>query len=291
MANKEDHSTYAEALYGPDSCDFVGAMETKILTLIELDVFELVKRESNMNVISGVWTLCRIQYPDGFIRKVKARYCACGFKQIEGYDYFKTHSPVVMWMLVRLLLVMSILLNLETSQIDYTATFVHKPIDYLVYVEAPVGFQTQIGDIDYVWKLNKPLYGLCQSPKKYCLYKKVKLESMGFVQSIADPCVFMSAEVICLIYVDDALLFYKSPQAMESLKQKMRKDDMLFCDKDSVACYLGVHMDRREDGTIHLTQSGCIVEAMHLNDKTVYYVDIPCTKFLPLDEFDFPTDK
>ena len=54
MANKEDHPTYAEALYGPDSCGFVGAMETEILTLIKLDVFELVERESNMNVISKV---------------------------------------------------------------------------------------------------------------------------------------------------------------------------------------------------------------------------------------------
>ena len=114
---------------------------------------------------------------------------------------------------------------------------------------------------------------------------------MGFVQSIADPCVFMSAEVVCLIYVDDALLFYKSPQATESLKQKMRDDGMLFCDKDSVTGYLGVHIDRREEGTIHLTQSslaGRIVEAMHLNDKTVDPVDTPCTKFLPLDEFGCP---
>ena len=41
-------------------------------------------------------------------------------------------------------------LDLETSQIDYTAAFVHVPIDYLVYVQAPVGFHTQIGDIDCV---------------------------------------------------------------------------------------------------------------------------------------------
>ena len=34
MANKEDNPTYAEALYGPDSCGFISAMETEILTLI-----------------------------------------------------------------------------------------------------------------------------------------------------------------------------------------------------------------------------------------------------------------
>ena len=96
MANKEDHPTYAEVLYGPDSSGFVGALETEIPTWIEIDVFELVERESNMNVISEVWTPCRKQYPDGLIRKLKARYCAQGFEQIEGYDYFESHSPVVM---------------------------------------------------------------------------------------------------------------------------------------------------------------------------------------------------
>ena len=66
---------------------------------------------------------------------------------------------------------------------------------------------------------------------------------------------------------------------------------MLFCEEDSGAGYLGVHIDRRDDSTIHLTQKGLaahIVEAMHLNDKIVDLVDTPCTKVLLLDEFCCP---
>ena len=72
----------------------------------------------------------------------------------------------------------------------------------------------------------------------------------------------------------------------------MKDDGMLFRDEDSVAGYLGVHIDWRKDSTIHLTQKGlahCIVEVMHLNDKTVDAVDTPCINFLPLDEFGSPT--
>mmetsp|Transcript_1356 Transcript_1356/g.1519 ORF Transcript_1356/g.1519 Transcript_1356/m.1519 type:complete len:131 (+) Transcript_1356:163-555(+) len=68
----------------------------------------------------------------------------------------------------------------------------------------------------------------------------------------------------------------------------MRNDGTLFRDEDSVVGYLGVHIDRREDSTIHLTQKSLAspnVEAMHLKDKTVDPVDTPCTKFLSLDEF------
>ena len=65
-----------------------------------------------------------------------------------------------MWMTVQLLLVMIILLNLDTTQIDYTAAFVHAPIDCLVYVECPKGFVVE----GKCWKLKKSLYGLAQSP-------------------------------------------------------------------------------------------------------------------------------
>jgi hypothetical protein len=68
-----------------------------------------------MKVLSGVWALKRKRYPDGSIRKLKARYCARGFEQVEGIDYLKKIAPVVMWLTVCLLLIMSILLELETT--------------------------------------------------------------------------------------------------------------------------------------------------------------------------------
>ena len=71
-------------------------METGILTLIELNAFNMVEIKPDMNIISGMWALRWKQYPDGLIKKLKARYCAQGFEQIEGYNYFETHSPVVM---------------------------------------------------------------------------------------------------------------------------------------------------------------------------------------------------
>jgi hypothetical protein len=100
-----------------------------------------------------------------------------------------------MWLTVRLLLIMSILLELETTQINYTAAFVHADIDCLVvYVAMPPGF----GIPRQVWKLRKSLYGLAQSPRNYFLYTRYKLIKMGFVQSEADPCLFISSDIICL---------------------------------------------------------------------------------------------
>ena len=46
-------------------------------------------------IISSVWAFRRKRYPDGSVRKLKARICARGFEQIEGVDYFESYTPIV----------------------------------------------------------------------------------------------------------------------------------------------------------------------------------------------------
>ena len=62
---------------------------------------------------------------------------------------------------------------------------------------------------------------------------------------------------------------------------------ILFREEDSIAGYLGVHIDRKKDNSIVLTQSGLaerIIDALHLNDDTADPADTPCTKYLAIDE-------
>ena len=287
MAIKEDTPTFKEAMASPDAAGFITAMEEEVTTLTEKDAFEVIPRPRKHKVISGVWAFRRKRYPDGSIRKLKARYCARGFEQQQGIDYFETFAPVVMWLTVRLLLIMSILMKLETKQIDYTAAFIHAPIDCVVYVEMPLGFKEK----GHVWKLKKSLYGLAQSPRNFFLHTKKQLISLGFTPSTADPCLFVSRDVICLIYVDDALLFYKNAEAVDRLTARMTKEDMHFREEDDVAGFLGVHIAHKDDGTIHLTQKGLaerIVEALHLNDSSIRPVETPAINYLPIDKHGEP---
>ena len=81
------------------------------------------------------------------------------------------------------MLIMSLILNLSTKQVDYTAAFVHADIDEPpnynkmsaeekaqtgVYIEMPRGFKRP----GKVLKLKKSLYGLKQSPRNVFLYLK-----------------------------------------------------------------------------------------------------------------------
>jgi hypothetical protein len=145
------------------------------------------------------------------MRKLKARFCARGFEQIKGVDFTETFAPVVNWTTVRFLLMMSILLGLETKQVDYAAALVQVDIDTVVYVEMPRGF-TRPGKA-LKWK--KSLYGLKQSSRYHFTNLSTKLNALGFKSCVSDPCLFVSNKSICLVYVDDTLLFARSQLDIE----------------------------------------------------------------------------
>ena len=142
LLNNDDNPTLTEAMNGPDSTGFMATMEKEIETLIAMQAFVVVNKEPWMNILSSVWAFRRKRFPDGAIRKLKARICARGFEQKEGIDYFETFAPVVQWMTVRVCLIMIILLDLHNKQIDYTAAFLQAPLDHDVYVEMPKMFKS-----------------------------------------------------------------------------------------------------------------------------------------------------
>ena len=195
-----------------------------------MGVWEVVDRESWMNILPSVWAFKKKLYPDGTPRKLKARLCAGGHRQKFGVDYWSTFAPTVSWTTVRLLLILSVQMGLATKQVDYTAAFVHADIDLPpdydtrseeakrqtgAFVDMARGFS----EPGKVYKLKKSLYGLHQCPRNFFLFLKAKLEAVGFSQaSEIDSCLFISDKVVCLIYVDDTLLFARNQEDTVSMK-------------------------------------------------------------------------
>ena len=82
------------------------------------------------------------RYPNGSLKKYKARFCVHGNQQIYGVDVFETYAPVLSWITVHLLLVLSLVLGLQTQQVDYTNEFCQAPLEQNVYIELPRGFES-----------------------------------------------------------------------------------------------------------------------------------------------------
>ena len=175
-ANAADHPTWEQAMNGPEAKGYWEASKKELNTLkTKCDAWEVVQRQPWMRVLPSTWAFRCKRYPDGSVRKLKARFCARGDKQIEGVDCFDTFAPVVNWTTVRLMLILTLILNLATCQVDYTAAFVHAPIDTDVYLDMPRGF----AEPNKVYRLKRSLYGLRQSPRNFFQHLKSKLEAVG----------------------------------------------------------------------------------------------------------------
>ena len=84
---------------------------------------------------------------------------------MEGIHYTDKYAPVVAWSTVRMMLCLSLHLNLQTRQVDFSNAFLQSTLKEGIYLEPPAGFEPDIeGSSQYiVLKLNKSLYGLVQS--------------------------------------------------------------------------------------------------------------------------------
>ena len=84
-----------------------------------------------------------------------------------------------------------------------------------------------------------------------------------------DPCLFISKKVICLVYVDDTLIFAKEDKDIDDVIDFLRKQDLDLSEENDVAGFLGVHINREKDGKIILTQIALIeriIKALNLGD-------------------------
>ncbi len=296
----ETSLTWEQAMNSPYRVGYKKAARVEIETLRRMGVWDVVKRQPWMKVLPSTWTFRAKLFPSGLLRKLKARFCMGGHKQVAGRDYFiNTFAPVVSWTTVRLMLILTAQYGLATRQVDYTAAFVHadinKPPNYDsltpeeqercgVFVEMPRGF----AEPGMVLKLKKNLYGGKQAPKNWFLFLKQNLEAIGFQQATEiDPCLFISDKVICLVYVDDTLLFSRNMADIDDVIRRLKDDcEMKLEVEDDVAGFLGVDIRRdTETGRITLTQKGLtdrILEALDVDALPT--VDTPADTTLGKDE-------
>jgi hypothetical protein len=62
-------------------------MKDEYQSIIKNDVWEIVPRLKNKDVVSSIWLFKTKHVVDGSVEKYKARFVTRGFSQKEGIDY------------------------------------------------------------------------------------------------------------------------------------------------------------------------------------------------------------
>jgi hypothetical protein len=227
--------------------------------------WDLAPRTPDMKVISSTWDLKVKCYPNGMVKKFKARFCAHGNQQKKGIDFFETWSPVVQWSTIWIMMILSALKGWKSVQCGITEAFIDallKP-GKEIYVHQPHSFKVKD---NHGLQLSHSLYGLRQAPRYFFEYFTEHLICQGLTPSKYDPCLFFSSTLILIIYVDDILFYCKDEDEIHDFIKQMQSKEVAIHKEGTVEGYLGV--DIHQKGTqITLTQSSLtkrIIKALGL---------------------------
>jgi hypothetical protein len=273
-------SSYEEALASEHAVQWQQAMEEEIASLHANNTWELRQPPPGVRPIPVKWIYTIKRGAAGNIERFKARLVAKGFKQREGVDFDEVWAPVSRHSTLRALLATTAAQDLELHQLDIKTAFLNGELDPAddVYVQQPPGYQEGGGSV--ACHLRKALYGLKQAPRSWHHRLKAELLAMGFVESQADPSLFISQQpdgsrAYILVYVDDLLVAARNLSIVTSIKAQIMS---AFAARDlgEAQLFLGLTISRdRSQRTLKLCQQRATEELVskhelgHAKTKTV----------------------
>ena len=248
-----------QALKQKDRDKFIDAMVKEVRDHESRYHWRVIKRTEvpeGHKVLPAVWAMRRkrrIQTKE--VYKWKARLNLHGGKQEHGVNYWETYSPVVDWAAIRLCMILSIINNWISVQIDFVLAFPQAPIECKMYMEVPHGFEVEgAAPGEYVLLLLKNLYGQKQAGRVWFEHLRDGLTNIGFKQSKLNECVFVKDKVVLTIYVDDGILFGKRKKDISNIIDLLKRNKFDIEEMGDVCDYIGVKVERLSNGQIKLSQ-------------------------------------
>jgi hypothetical protein len=275
--------------------EWIKAMNKELRTLYEFGVYETVDRSAakGRQIVPSHWAFKIKRQADGSFLKYKARLTIRGDLQLEGLKEGTSvhdsdgYAPTVEFGTVRMLLTMSVMHGLHTTQVDWKNAFTQAHLDRPYFMEFPPGIRDLPHLQGKVMKLKRSLYGNKFAAKLFYNVVKEALTTPkskggpGFHVSQYDHCLFIRDDCIAINWVDDAIFLSKDPKIAKQVVQVLKKNGYDL-DIESVEGglrdYLGIDYQKMPDGkSLMCTQTGLIdriIEATHLEDANPAHTPI-----------------
>ena len=209
---------------------------------------------TNRRIIRMLWVYKRKR--DGTL---KARLCVMGSSQRPGVDFDQTYCATMRAASLRLLAAISARLDLSMWRIDFVSAYLQGELEdgEVVYCHMPQGYETtDTENRPNILRIEKPIYGMAQSGRRWQRSIFPWLLEFGFTQSQFDPCVFFlrsnSETILIGCYVDD-LLVCTSRSDKSSLFQKFinaLKARWEIDEEEEAVDLLNVHFTKSEKGIL-----------------------------------------
>jgi hypothetical protein len=183
--------------------------------------------------------------------------------QTHGTNYWETYSPVVNWFSICLCLILTLLFSWNTQAIDFVLVFPQADVECDLFMQLPRGLIFKgVHRSTHCLKLKKNLYGSQQAGRVWNQHLVHGLvQTLKFVQSTVDECVFYIGTTIFIVYVDDAILCGPSKTEIDTIIAELAS---LFdiTDEGELDEYLGVKISWPTPDTIDLRQPHLIQQIL-----------------------------
>jgi hypothetical protein len=284
VADAGDDPLWVDALASPEREYWIAGARDEIQSLSDLQVFVLVPRASIPNgrrPMRGKLVCKRKRDDSGKISRYKVRYVAKGYAQQYGVDFDKTTAPTARLESFRLVLHLAASLGWDLQQLDVKTAFLHGvlPPEETAYMEQPSGFE-EPGKEDWVWRLEKSIYGMKQASRIWNQTFHKTVSSWGFQRMRNEWCVYRrtsaTGTTIFALHVDDIIVTSSSADETTHFKAELRSNWEI-ADLGPAKFALGIAITRDLDNkSISISQTAFIDRILdRFNMSDAHPVDIP----------------
>ncbi|XP_073133454.1 uncharacterized protein [Henckelia pumila] len=205
---------------------WIEAMQEELNQFTRNKVWNLVPQPDNQNIIDTRWVFRNKFNEDGIVIRNKARLVAQGFRLEKDIDFDESFAPVARVEAIRIFIAYTAYKNFKVYQMDVKSAFLNGLLQEEVYVEQPPGF-ISTSTPDYVFKIDKVIYGLNQAPRAWYDTLSQFLLDHNFVIGTVDKTLikFIKGDHILLfqIYVDDIIFGSTNPRLCEKFSKLMQE--------------------------------------------------------------------
>ena len=266
MGFDDEPRTWKEAQASSEAKEWTKGYLDELKSLKEMGVYKLVPRSSvpaGAKIRKGCPVFTRKRDENGNVVHHKVRLVFKGFEQIYGKDYTMTTSPTARMESWRILLHLAAALDWNSKQTDVKTAFLYSllPDDEVQWMEQPEGMEEE-GFEDYVWMLQRGLYGMKQAGRLWNKTMDAAMIEWGFTRLSSESCIYYrrteSGIVIAVVHVDDFLSIADSEEENKRFEAQMATRWIISSLGEPKFC-IGIAIKRnRADRTVTLSQTALI---------------------------------
>lgn len=263
-----DPATMEEALGMHDAVEWIAAELAEKASLKYHRVYDVVLRSSllpHQRVFKDKAILRRkVNPPDEFnplgsLDKHKYRLTIAAYTKMlkQGIDYVEKHSSTVQWNAIKIIIATAVQFDLDITTIDIRTFFLYGILTDVMHMEVPKGWEdddkprASAGEYEYVWRLNKSLYGLPQAGHCAQTALRATLEKgKKFKRTNADDCVYASTDnstgyAAFGTHVDDLLVASEPAGTAKLIATMKSKFEITVKPEPTIFCGVQIHRVRK----------------------------------------------